>query len=196
MRHALIALILPLALLAGIPVLHATTPAPPPPASPAPADAPPFAQPRAGLYTAGQPTAEQLAQAKAAGVTTVIDLRGAGEDRGFDEPATARALGLRYLSLPVAGGKGVTVETARQLHALLGQTEGPVLLHCASGNRAGALLALAAAHVDGADNASALALGRAAGLTSLAPRVEEQLPVAGNDDAPGEAPAAEIPPAR
>ena len=133
-------------------------------------------QPRPGLYSAGQPSAVQLAQARAAGVVTVIDLRAADEDRGFDEPARAAALGLRYLALPVAGTDGVSVDAARQLHALLAASDGPVLLHCASGNRAGALLALAAAHVEGADNATALELGRAAGLGSLAARVEQLLP--------------------
>lgn len=175
MRHALIALILPLGLLANAPLLAAEPPAAARaiPAGTAPL---PFAQPRSGLYTAGQPSAGQLAQARAAGVTTVIDLRGDSEARGYDEPVTAQALGLHYVRLPVAGGNGVTVDAARQLHSLLAQADGPVLLHCASGNRAGALLALAAAHVEGADNASALALGRAAGLTSLAGRVEQQLP--------------------
>ena len=176
MRRTLITLSLPLALLAPVTALQAAEPAPI--ATTADASmALPFKQPREGLYTHGQPTAEQLAQAHAAGVTTVIDLRGEKEARGYDEAATAQSLGLRYLSLPVAGGTGVTVEAARQLHELLATTDGPVLLHCASGNRAGALLALAAAHVDGADNDSALALGRAAGLTSLAPIVEKQLPV-------------------
>ena len=193
MRRPLITLALPLALLVPATALQAAEPAP----IAATADpALPFKQPREGLYTHGQPSAEQLAQARAAGVTTVIDLRGEKEARGYDEAATAQSLGLRYLHLPVAGGSGVTVEAARQLHELLASTEGPVLLHCASGNRAGALLALAAAHVDGADNASALALGRAAGLTSLAPIVEKQLPApeaahsgaASDSDDPGTTP--------
>ena len=149
----------------------------------------PFAQPRPGLFTAGQPNAGALAQAAAAGITTVIDLRAADEDRGYDQAAAAAGLGLRYVNLPIAGGQAVTVEAARQLHALLADSEGPVLLHCASGNRAGALLALAAAHVDGADPDSALALGQAAGLTSLAQRVQTLLPAAADGNT-AHAPAA------
>lgn len=141
----------------------------------------PFDQPRAGLYTAGQPTIEQLRQAAAAGVTTVIDLRAADKDRGHDEPTEAATLGLRYIALPVAGAAGVTVDSARQLHALIAASDGPVLVHCASGNRVGALLALAAAHVDGADNDTALAFGRAAGLGSLLPVVEKHMPATAAD---------------
>jgi hypothetical protein len=49
-----------------------------------------------------------------------------------------------------------------------------VLLHCASANRAGALLALRAKS-NGADSAAALELGVASGLTSLKPTVETRL---------------------
>ncbi len=134
----------------------------------------PFAQPRAGLHTGGQPSREQLASAAANGVRTVIDLRGTDEARGYDEAAEARRLGLVYLALPVAGGEGITFANARALQQLLANAEGPVLLHCASGNRVGALLALAAAE-DGASDDAALELGRRAGLGSLAPTVEQVL---------------------
>ena len=49
-----------------------------------------------------------------------------------------------------------------------------MLLHCASGNRVGALLALAAAE-DGASDDAALELGRRAGLGSQVPTVEQVL---------------------
>ena len=55
------------------------------------------------------------------------------------------------------------------------EDDGEVLLHCASGNRVGALLALAAVQVDGASPEAALTLGRAAGLKSLEPVVMERL---------------------
>lgn len=134
----------------------------------------PFAQPRAGLHTGGQPSREQLASAAASGVRTVIDLRGADEARGYDEAAEARRLGLSYVTLPVAGGEDITLARARALQQLLASAEGPVLLHCASGNRVGALLALAAAE-DGASDDAALELGRRAGLGSLVPTVEQVL---------------------
>ncbi len=134
-----------------------------------------FSQPRAGLHTGGQPSQEDLAQLHAQGVRTVIDLRGAQEDRGYDQAAEARRLGMDYVALPIAGKEDITPANARALHALLQQREGPVLLHCASGNRVGALLALGAAQIDGASTEDALALGREAGLKSLEPVVVKQL---------------------
>ncbi|MNN82154.1 hypothetical protein D3C81_1990580 [compost metagenome] len=49
-----------------------------------------------------------------------------------------------------------------------------MLLHCASGNRVGALLALLA-HERGLDEEAAIAEGRAAGLGSLEPTVRAQI---------------------
>lgn len=130
------------------------------------ADDLPFAQPRPQLYSAGQPSAAQLQQAAAAGVTTVIDLRQPDEDRGFDETLAAERLGLRYVRIPVAGAAGLSEANARALRVALAQSQGPVLVHCASGNRAGALLALLQAR-GGASVDQALQFGRDAGMTSL-----------------------------
>jgi uncharacterized protein (TIGR01244 family) len=125
-----------------------------------------FKHPTEGLYTSGQPTAEQLQQASAAGITTVIDLRQPSEDRDFDETATATRLGLRYVRIPVAGAAGLTPANVQALQTALAQANGPVLLHCASGNRVGALLALMKAQ-QGAAVEEALQFGRNAGMTSL-----------------------------
>ena len=134
-----------------------------------------FAQPRPGLHTGGQPTAEDLERLKAEGIRTVIDLRAPGEERGYDQAAEVRRLGMDYIALPIAGKDDITPANAAALHALLEERDGQVLLHCASGNRVGALLALAAVQVDGASPEEALALGRAAGLKSLEPVVMERL---------------------
>lgn len=135
----------------------------------------PLHQPRPGLYTAGQPSAQQLRQAAANGVTTVIDLRRPDEQRGYDEAAEAEQLGLRYVRLPIGGAADITEANARTLDRILKQDSGKTLLHCASGNRVGALLALARARVDGASTGQALQLGRDAGLTSLEPLVRAAL---------------------
>nr|WP_251006624.1 protein tyrosine phosphatase family protein [Stenotrophomonas sp. ISL-67] len=125
-----------------------------------------FKHPTKTLYTAGQPTAAQLHQSAAAGITTVIDLRQPGEARGFDETATTTALGLHYVRIPVAGAAGLTPANVQALQTALTQANGPVLLHCASGNRVGALLALMKAQ-QGASVGDALQFGREAGMTSL-----------------------------
>ena len=115
------------------------------------------------------------ARLQAEGVRTVIDLRAPQEDRGYDQAAEVRRLGMDYIAQPIAGKDDITPANAAALHALRKERDGDVLLHCASGNRVGALLALAAVQVDGASPEAALTLGRAAGLKSLEPVVMERL---------------------
>ena len=50
-----------------------------------------------------------------------------------------------------------------------------MLLHCASGNRVGALLALMAYHEEGVSRRQALDVGRAAGLGALESEVDQRL---------------------
>jgi len=121
-----------------------------PGASPAAAQAPEALEPAicgalekvhelGGVYTAGQPTAEDLAAAREAGIRTVIDLRKPGEDRGYDEAAAAEALGLDYVTLPWNGPAELTDEVFERGRELLRTAERPLLFHCASANRCGAL---------------------------------------------------------
>ena len=150
-----------------------TASAVPPPTPPA-ATPPRFEPLRPGLLAGGQPTAADLVSLQARGVHTVIDLRGATEDRGYDEEAEAHRLGLAYVALPINGKDGITPANAHALRELLERHGDGVLLHCASGNRVGALLALDAAS-NGMPREQALSLGRKAGLKSLEPIVLEQL---------------------
>ena len=132
-------------------------------------------EPRPDLITAGQPSAQQLRDAAANGVTTVIDLRKPDEDRGYDEAALAEQLGLRYVRLPIAGVGDITEANARTLDRLLKQDGGKTLLHCASSNRTGALLSLIEARINGASVDDALKFGRDAGMTSLEPAARAAL---------------------
>ena len=60
------------------------------------------------------------------------------EPRPFDEPATVRAAGLEYISLPIVHG-AVTTVTMKQMHDTLKTLAGrKALLHCSSGNRTSA----------------------------------------------------------
>ena len=137
-------------------------------------DLPNRKDPVPGITTAGQPSADQLAAAAKSGIKTIIDLRGVNEDRGMDEKATVEKLGMSYVTIPVEGSPGVTYANATALDKLLAGAQKPVLIHCATGNRAGALLALRDKQ-SGATNESALALGVASGLTGLKPAVEQKL---------------------
>lgn len=127
-----------------------------------------------GVTSAGQPNPAALEVFADVGYTTVIDLRGAGENRGFEEAAVVEDLGMHYVALPIEGKDAISFENARKLDALLQEYPGPVLVHCGSGNRVGALLALRAS-LDGADAESALAIGREGGLTGLEVVVKERL---------------------
>lgn len=131
--------------------------------------------PLPSVTSGGQPTEGELRRAAELGYRTVITLRADGEEVPFDERSLVQSLGMIYVSLPVAGAGDVTSENAKALHDLLAETESPILLHCGSGNRVGALLALRAHEIEGEDAETALQVGLDGGLTSLEPVVREKL---------------------
>lgn len=131
------------------------------------------AAPIGGITVAGQPDAAALKVFADNGYGAVIDLRTPGEARGLDEKAAVEGLGMTYVPMPI-GGDGINYESARALDELLAGFNEPVLLHCASSNRVGALLALRAS-LAGADDDEALRIGKKAGLTSLEPAVRDAL---------------------
>lgn len=131
--------------------------------------------PREGLLTGGQPALAEWAELKAQGVTTIINLRPSAEMAGRNEAAEVGATGMAYIELPVAGAEDVNADNARRLWSLLKASPAPVFVHCASGNRVGALLALGAAQSGGMDADAALEFGRSAGLRGLEPVVRERL---------------------
>ncbi len=98
------------------------------------------AEPVPGWVTGGQPSEQQIKAFKAAGGQVVLDNRDPMEPRPFDEPATVRATGLEYISLPIVHG-AVTTATMKSMHETLKRLEGKrALLHCSSGNRTAAAL--------------------------------------------------------
>jgi uncharacterized protein (TIGR01244 family) len=131
--------------------------------------------PREGLLTGGQPAPADWAELKAQGVTTIINLRPSAEMAGRNEAAEVGATGMAYIELPVAGAEDIDADNARRLWSLLKASPAPVFVHCASGNRVGALLALGAAQSGGMDADAALEFGRSAGLRGLEPVVRERL---------------------
>jgi uncharacterized protein (TIGR01244 family) len=124
--------------------------------------------------SSGQPDTAVLNAIKDAGFVAVIDMRTAGEDRGFDEVQEVKSLGMQYISFPVAGAGDITFENASEFDRILAGIDGPVLVHCASGNRVGGLYALRAKQ-NGASVDEAMDLGKTAGLTRLEPVVREKL---------------------
>jgi protein tyrosine phosphatase (PTP) superfamily phosphohydrolase (DUF442 family) len=83
---------------------------------------------------------------------------------------------MHFISIPIGGAADLTEENARRLDRAIATAESmPVIIHCASGNRVGALLALRANLIQGQNADEALAFGRAAGLTSLEDAVKQRL---------------------
>jgi len=125
-----------------------------------------FRAPEANILSSGQPTQEQLAVMAASGVRHVVNLRTEGEQVDFDEQQAVESLGMNYYSLPVAGAGGINGSNAGSLLGILAATAGePVLIHCATGNRVGGLMAVShfanSANVD-----AAMAEGERWGMTS------------------------------
>lgn len=131
-------------------------------------------QPVDGIRSSGQPDAQEFATLAESGYVAVVDLRGPAEDRGLDESAVLEELGLDYIQLPLTSPEAISFENAAKLDEILAEFDGPVLLHCGSGNRVGALLTLRKS-MDGASDEDALSYGRSAGLTGLEPVVRSRL---------------------
>lgn len=131
-------------------------------------------EPAAGITASGQPTADGISELADSDYAAVIDLRTADEERGLNEKETVENLGMDYISLPIAGRDAINFENAEKLEEILKGYDQPVLIHCGSGNRVGALLALQQ-KINGAEDEDALAFGRSAGLTSLEDTVRARL---------------------
>lgn len=123
--------------------------------------------PEAGVTCGGQPTPEQMADAAARGVRTVVNLR-PPEELDWDEEAVVREHGMDYVCIPVAGPDDLSEANIRSLSEVLSDRDRfPVVIHCGSGNRVGALYALKKHRLDRCGVDEALAAGKAAGLTGL-----------------------------
>jgi len=133
-------------------------------------------QPSPDLLTGGQPTLEQFQALDELGYTTVINLRSEAEMTdavaGRDE---VEALGMKYVFIPVASPADLSRDNVQLFADALSAADGPTVVHCASGNRVGAMFALKAYYLDGVPPEKALEIGLASGLTSLEPVVRQQL---------------------
>ena len=118
------------------------------------------------LATAGQPTAEQFAAARDAGVKVVIDLRDPMEPRPFDEAATLTALGISYINVPVVSGALSDQVMETVLAAVRAHANEPTILHCASANRVGGALIPYFILDQGMDEQAAVDAAMAVGLRS------------------------------
>jgi protein tyrosine phosphatase (PTP) superfamily phosphohydrolase (DUF442 family) len=87
----------------------------------------------------GQPTAAEFAEAKKRGIKTVITLREKNEI-DWDEAAALKQLGLKFHQLGFRAPDSLTPAIIEKTVTIMGDPQStPVMLHCASANRVGAL---------------------------------------------------------
>ncbi len=136
------------------------------PATPDAAALPNYRLVSPSLAVSGQPSAAGLAQLKAMGFKTVVNLR-TEKEGAKDEELVVKAAGLAYVSVPVTADTLSMADADAVGRVLADQAAGPVLLHCSTANRVGAVWALLQMR-KGKSLAEAEAEGRALGLQSPA----------------------------
>lgn len=119
-----------------------------------------------GVFLASQPTAADFEQAKKGGVKTVINLRHHAEQKDFDEAQVIADLGLAYHNPAWNGPEEFTDEMLDELRNLLKTAERPILLHCSSANRVGAVWMVYRVLEDEISIEDALAEAKIVGLKS------------------------------
>jgi uncharacterized protein (TIGR01244 family) len=116
-----------------------------------------------GLATSGQPSADVLRGLAEQGFKTVINLRTDAEAGTAEEAEIIQSVGLRYVHVPVMPATLSLEDVATVADILDDPAAGPVLLHCASANRVGAIWTLIQAQ-EGRPAVEAIAEGREIGL--------------------------------
>lgn len=106
-----------------------------------------FKQIKDDLFIGSQPTERDLMEAKECGIRTVIDMRLPGETAASNADLV-RNNGLDYVNVPV-NKTALSEQQIDELAQAMQRTEGPHLLHCATGMRAALLLALGQAKQNG-----------------------------------------------
>lgn len=145
----------------------------------------PLMNPRPGLYTSGQPSINEWKSLRKRGITTVVNLRPMNEMGGRDEAKEVRAEGMTYIEVPIFTAQDINDVNAKKLKAALNAANGkPVLVHCASGNRVGGLLALMAVQEEHMPVEQAIELGKAAGMKSTETRVRQVFAAPAPKDSP------------
>lgn len=122
-----------------------------------------------GVLLASQPAAADFQLLAERDYRSVLNLRSQPEmeQLGFDEPALLEEQGLRYYQVEVAGAEGLTDEALDRTREILNDNENhPIMVHCASANRVGAVW-LAHRVIDhGVDYEAALEEAKTIGLRS------------------------------
>ena len=109
------------------------------------------------------------------GVELVINLQ-PDDELSFDESAAVERAGMSYEQLPISGAADLKQLKILAFDNILRQHHGKkIAMHCGSGNRVGAAIALRAGWLRGRKMDTAMERGRSHGLTKLEDEVYKRL---------------------
>ena len=135
----------------------------------------PYFRPDERTIVCGVLDADKVASLSQAGVEVVINLQ-PDDELGFDEAAAVEHAGMAYEHLPISGANDLKQLNILAFDNLLRQHHGKKMaLHCKTGNRVGAAMALRAGWLRGRKMDTAMARGRSHGLVGLEQEVHNRL---------------------
>lgn len=135
----------------------------------------PYFRPDTNTIVCGALDDEKVAALAKAGVELVINLQ-PDDELSFDEAAAVERAGMHYEQLPISGAADLKQLKILAFDNILRQHHGKkVAMHCGSGNRAGAAIALRAGWLRGRKMDTAMERGRSHGLTKLEEEVHNRL---------------------
>ena len=135
----------------------------------------PYFRPDDNTIVCGALDDEKVATLAAAGVELVLNLQ-PDDELNFDERAAVERAGMHYEQLPISGAKDLKQLNILAFDNILRQYHGKkTVLHCGSGSRAGAAVALRAGWLRGRKMDTAMERGRSHGLTKLEEEVHNRL---------------------
>lgn len=125
------------------------------------------------VLNAGQPDEAKLRDMHATGVRTIVNLRTPEEmeevkKQGFDEEATAKSLGIKYVQIPIRNWRDFSPEALASIAKAFDEAEGRILYHCRTASRTTEALVPYLIKYQGMDINAATQLGRSMrGTTSM-----------------------------
>lgn len=135
----------------------------------------PYFRPDENTIVCGALDDEKVAALAAAGVELVLNLQ-PDDELSFDERAAVEGASMCYEQLPISGAADLKQLKILAFDNILRQYHGKkIAMHCGSGNRAGAAIALRAGWLRGRKMDTAMERGRSHGLTKLAEEVHNRL---------------------
>ena len=135
----------------------------------------PYFRPDTNTLVCGALNDEKVVALAKAGFEVVINLQ-PDEELSFDESVAVERAGLHYAHLPIHDANDLKQLKILAFDNILRQYHGKkVAIHCGSGNRVGAAIALRAGWLRGRKMDTAMERGRSHGLTKLEDEVYKRL---------------------